>query len=496
MLGDAAGNVYVTGRSFDNAGDYLTLKYNSAGVLQWARTYNSASGGLAIDQSNAIALDPSGNVVVTGYSYGGTATDADFCTVKYSSNGDSLWVRRHNGYPSTTNIDVATALICDDSGNVYVTGYGPGPASLVDVFTIKYSPNGDSLWGKYYNFPATNGGDRGWAITRDNLGNIIVVGESWGGTQIPPATGDDILILKYTSGGTLLQVRRIVASAGPNADSGRDVVTDGGGNIYVTGFSLQGGPTRFTTVKTSPNTDSLWQRNLTGAEQGRKIALDKSGNIIATGDAFGPDYATVKYSSTGTQLWSATYNNGGSDQAMDVAVDTSNNVYVTGWSAGTFDGDFATVKYDSAGTQKWVKRYNSGVGGDVAIAIHVFSPGQFAVAGYSLGSGEIVTIRYAESLVPVNEVSGELPAEISLLQNYPNPFNPSTLIRYSIPREAHTTLKVFNILGQEVATLANRVMQSGKYEARLDATSLPSGVYFYALSSGGRTETKKMLLTK
>lgn len=149
VTGDAVGNVYVTARAFDNDGDYLTLNYNAAGVLQWARTHNGP--GNWYDQPHAIAVDPSGNVFVTGTSCGGPSSDADYCTIKYNAGGDEVWVRRHNGYPTATPpIDVATALVTDNSGNVYVTGYGPGPASAQDVFTIKYGPNGDSLWAQYY----------------------------------------------------------------------------------------------------------------------------------------------------------------------------------------------------------------------------------------------------------------------------------------------------------------------------------------------------------
>lgn len=90
------------------------------------------------------------------------------------------------------------------------------------------------------NFPATNGGDRGWAITLDASGNVIVVGESWGGTQIPPATGFDYLVLKYSSSGTPVFAQRQTASAGSADDAAQAVATDSTGNIYVTGYALSG----------------------------------------------------------------------------------------------------------------------------------------------------------------------------------------------------------------------------------------------------------------
>lgn len=95
------------------------------------------------------------------------------------------------------------------------------------------------------------------------------------------------------------------------------------------------------------------------------------------------------------------------------------------------------------------------------------------------------------------------PEQFYLYQNYPNPFNPSTIIKFSIPafvetssqnRSDHgTSLRVYDILGKEIATLINKEMQPGIYEIKFDGSSLPSGIYFYRLTSGGYSETKKMI---
>ena len=89
-----------------------------------------------------------------------------------------------------------------------------------------------------------------------------------------------------------------------------------------------------------------------------------------------------------------------------------------------------------------------------------------------------------------------IPTEYKLDQNYPNPFNNSTVIRYSIPNEGLVTIKVYNILGEEVAALVNETKQAGSYEATFNSDQLTSGVYLYKLNSGGFTQTKKMILLK
>jgi hypothetical protein len=99
---------------------------------------------------------------------------------------------------------------------------------------------------------------------------------------------------------------------------------------------------------------------------------------------------------------------------------------------------------------------------------------------------------------PAMEVTvGVGPSTFVLAQNYPNPFNPSTLIEFVVPMSGYATMKVYNVLGQEVATLFDGNAQAGTINtARFNASNQPSGLYIYTLKSAGQTETKRMLLTK
>ena len=83
-----------------------------------------------------------------------------------------------------------------------------------------------------------------------------------------------------------------------------------------------------------------------------------------------------------------------------------------------------------------------------------------------------------------------------LRQNYPNPFNPSTRIKYQLPQAGHIALKIYNILGQEMANLVDQFQLAGEYEVAWNAFNFPNGIYFYRLSSGEFVETKKLLLVK
>ena len=89
-----------------------------------------------------------------------------------------------------------------------------------------------------------------------------------------------------------------------------------------------------------------------------------------------------------------------------------------------------------------------------------------------------------------------MPTQFELSQNYPNPFNPSTTISYSIPVSSFVTLKVFDILGNEIRSLVNEEKSEGNYEVEFNAANLPSGVYFYRLQTANFIETRKMVLMK
>ncbi|MDI6802647.1 MAG: T9SS type A sorting domain-containing protein [Bacteroidota bacterium] len=96
-----------------------------------------------------------------------------------------------------------------------------------------------------------------------------------------------------------------------------------------------------------------------------------------------------------------------------------------------------------------------------------------------------------------NSVGGEaIPAVFSLNQNYPNPFNPSTVIKYQLAADNYTTLKVYNIIGKEVATLVNGNQTAGYHQVTFDAAQLSNGIYFYKLQSGNNVEVKKLTLVK
>jgi hypothetical protein len=122
----------------------------------------------------------------------------------------------------------------------------------------------------------------------------------------------------------------------------------------------------------------------------------------------------------------------------------------------------------------------------------------------SVWQGTIGGIVYIEKtmnlissiLVGLSDPEIYLPQALLLMQNHPNPFNPTTVINYQLPTNSFVTLKVYDVLGREVAMFVNEYKEAGYYEASFDAVSLSSGVYFYKLQAGNFVVTKKMLLAR
>jgi hypothetical protein len=517
LVVDGGGNIYVTGAS-DAGGliyDYATIQYNTSGNQIWVARYNGMEDGN--DMAYSLALDDSGNVYVTGWSYG-SGTLKDYATVKYDTSGNQIWVARYNG-PADSH-DEATSLALDGSGNIYVTGYSAQMSAWpygYDYATVKYDASGNQIWVARYNGPG-NGSDQVSSLAIDGGGNVYVTGWSYGsGTYFDYAT------VKYDASGNQLWVARY-NGPGNDDDYAYSLAVDGGGNVYVTGESdgLAGTEVNYdyATVKYDAAGNQIWVARYNGpgnsADWAYSLAVDGGGNVYVTGWSCGSgtygDYGTVKYDANGNQIWVARYNGPGnsSDFATSLAVDGGGNVHVTGGSEGNgTNSDYATVKYDSSGNQIWVARYN-GPGNyyDQALSLAVDGGGNVYVTGSSDGQAgtgtnyDYATIKYSggeiANWLPVEAtVLGQpLPQECRLGQNYPNPFNAITAISYQLSANSYVRLRVYNPAGRLVETLVDGWRSAGTQELTFDASHLAAGMYVYRIQAGDWTESGKMVLLK
>lgn len=402
---DNSGNVYVAGTSLGlgTGNDYATIKYDSAGQQQWAALYNDFDN--PDEQLNAITIDASGNIYVTGWS-GILYSYHDCTTIKYNSAGQEQWVARYNVQPRGYASGIGIAL--DDSGNVYVAARTQDGSNSTLCATIKYNPAGQQQWVAEYRGGA--GLDTPSAIAVDHAGNAYVTGTT---LLCSDYSNYDYLTLKYNSAGEEQWVARY-NGFGTGFDEAYAIAVDDSGNVFVTGQSDAPTSIAYATIKYNAAGQQQWVARYDegGDNYAYAIALDGSDNVYVTGQigpGF-PDYGTIKYNSAGQQQWVARYNGppgNAPDTATSIALDGSGNVYVTGSSSRTnfVFGDFgyATVKYNSAGQEQWVARYDEPQNAsNEAAAIAVDKMANVYVTGTARSGSDTdyLTIKYGQGPTP------------------------------------------------------------------------------------------------
>lgn len=380
----------------------LTALYTlrAQGSQEWAERYNGLRN--STDIASSIAIDSSDNVYVTGSSVG-NGSGYDFTTIKYNPAGDSLWVVRFNG--AANENDFAYAIAVDKSGNIYVTGSSVNIALNTEIITIKYNTSGVQQWVASYSGPGSY--DYGSSIALDDSGNVFLTGQSRGN-----GTGNDYVTIKYNSSGDSIWVARY-SGPGDFPDYPSDIALDVNGNVYVTGRSFGGGLYYdYATVKYNSSGNEVWVAKYDGPDnaddQANSLAVDGNGNVYVTGVSFNSltydDYVTIKYNSSGNSVWVRSYNGPGNseDAAYSIALDLLGNIYVTGKSYGNgTSGDYATIKYNSSGDSLWLARYNgTGNYNDEPASLVLDAFGNVYVTGFSYGIGtdyDYASVKYNSS---------------------------------------------------------------------------------------------------
>ena len=499
MALDSMQNIIVTGTIQLTGGrtDWCTIKYSTAGVQSWTDIYDGIPTSNGINSPTATGVDQQGNIYVTGYSErSGFGTD-DYCTIKYNSNGVQQWISKYNTGIGSKND--ASAIAIDNSRNVYVTGYSTGNGTGYDIATIKYNSNGDSLWVRRYDDPQ-HLDDVAYSIALDNSGNVFVCG-GIGNTN-------SILTIKYNSSGAQQWVnfggmgflKKIkIDNNGNSFVTGIEQI----GTIlyYVTIKYNSNGVQQW-------KSDYNYLGTNYSSDYSNDLALDNQGNVFVTGRSLGSetnwDYATIKYNSAGVQQWVQRYNGTGNDydEAYTIFTDSIGNIYITGLTWGNGSNNCTTIKYSSSGVQQWLissnGTYGNGAGGNTIL---LDKQNNVYVSGGNALNNSVyfLTIKYSQ-LNPINKISEHFPQNFELKQNYPNPFNPNTEIRYYLSNKSYVNLDIFDIVGRKICALINCEQNAGEYKYNFNGSNLSSGIYLYRLTAlndkENFTDSKIMILEK
>jgi hypothetical protein len=504
MCIDNLGNVYITGesRGVKTYTDYATVKYSTLGNEQWVARYSGGTGtGNTLACAFAVTVDRFGNIYVTGYAPPpGNYTQQKYTTIKYNPYGIQKWMIVYFGTLQAVN--VAYSIANDYDANIYVTGSSCFDTTGYDFTTIKYDSSGNEKWVARYRNPGQD-----WAkkVVVDNSGNVYVTGN----INVDSTYGD-IATVKYNSLG-VQQWATIFNSPGYRGDTVTSLAVDDYGNVYIAGTTWGSLVTSYdyVTVKYNSSGVQQWATLYNGTGNRNDIAnsliVDDSGNVYVTGQALnstnGYDCISIKYNSSGVQQWLARYNyTGNDDRGRSITLDKFGCVYVAASSwAGVMGSrnDFATIKYSPSGEQLWVIK-TSQSWDEVPVKIAVDSLGNVYVAG---NDGNYLTIKYNQ-VVGIKPILNEISNNYKLYQNFPNPFNTSTNIRFDIAKAGNVKLTIYDVTGRMVKVITDSKFEAGSHMVEFNGDNFTSGIYFYKLvvdsyvETEGFIETKKMMLIK
>ena len=376
-------------------------------------TYDaSGSRGISVDSSkNAYTTGSFSGTVDFG---GGDVTSnavSDIFVVKLDSDGNFQWVYTAGGSGNDRAVDIGT----DSSGNSYITGnfsetvnFGGGDVTSAgnsdDIFVVKLDSDGNFQW--VYTAGGTQDGtssttlkfDGGTGIDIDSSGNVYITGifdtvVDFGGGNVS-SSGKDIFVLKLDTDGNFQWVYNVLSSGNDDANS---ITTDPSGNTYTTGYFYNtadfgggdvtsNGYNDIFVVKLDSDGNFQWVYTAggTGVDELHAIAIDSSDNVLTTGylsstvnygggvriSAVTVTALVLKLDSFGSLVWVNAYGGQGAQEGLGIAVDSSDNIFTTGYFYNTVDfgdGDVTStgnediyiLKLNSSGSFQWIKTYGS-----------------------------------------------------------------------------------------------------------------------------------------
>jgi hypothetical protein len=515
---DANGNVYVTGRFLNetltldtitltsNVGSFFIVKYDSDGNVLWANSANTEY----YYEVHSICADAIGNVYVIGNFNAPTITfgaitltntnsgnSQEVFLVKYSSDGIVLWARSAGGSTGEEGKDVTT----DGNNNVYIVGTFTSTITIgsttltsagsMDVFLVKYDPNGTILWAKS---EGSQYSEYGHCVTTDASGNVYIAGLfasstiTIGTTTLTNSVSyeyftSDIFIAKYTPDGEVLWAK---SAGGTRYDNIYEISSDNSGNLFIGG--------------------DFWSTTFT---------IGTTTITNAVNDIMYPsiDVYIAKYTSDGTLQWVNTIAGINNDFIGDICTDTYGNVYATGClpNSNITTGTTSTinliltgtpaayiVKYAPDGSALWANILNESLSGGGSINTdasgNLYSLGSFrsptinieATTLYntdnSSNTGDYYIAKFGGTITSTNE-----PFANNQLIIFPNPTN--SIITLTMPSQKNSSVSITTLTGTEVGTYTTQNTST----QTIDISHLASGVYFVSLKSEEGVVTKKII---
>ncbi len=362
-----------------------------------------ATLGGSLEYGFSVAVAPDGSVYVCGKTESGDVGGyVDLLIAKFSSSGTVQWKKALGASESDGGYSVAVA----PDGSVYVCGYTSyGTSESEDLLLVKFSSSGTMQWYKVYGI---NGTDIGYSVAVAPDGSVYVCGYTYSSSA-----GDYLLLVKFSSSGTVQWQKALGGSGYTGYDSGESVAVAPDGSVYVCGRTQSAGAGYYDLLlaKFSSSGTLQWQKTLGGSsyESGESVAVAPDGSVYVCGrtQSAGAGYYDLllaKFSSSGTVQWQKTLGGSEYDYGYSVAVAPDGSVYVCGETRSTGAGraDILLAKFSSSGTLQWQKTLG-GSSTDVGRSVAVAPDGSVYVCGES-GSG-LPLAKITDSLIEQDTVT-------------------------------------------------------------------------------------------
>ena len=526
----ADGGYYLVGYIEGGFGflDHSILKVDPQGNLIWAKNF----GGIEADELRGISITTDGGALVSGYNASFGAGLKDIQAIKFFSDGSVDWAKNFGTIWEDHNL---ANIIATDGNFIFcgatdVSGNLDWRPTLVKADTL-----GNILWAKYY-----SGFNDDWS--RDLIeapdGGYFIVGET---RSYGLGGSEDIYLIKTTING---DVEWAKAYGGISNESGRSIDLTSDNKIIIAGFTSSFGFGGYDAFLMKLNLDGtlVWFHTYGGytddyansvketADFGFALTGRRSTNTFGSDDVY-----LIKTDQDGNSSCEfGTFNANVFDisnlVAVDISMSTSSTISIADLNltvlnpntaeniwCGIIPVELKSFLYEIDGNKvllKWstaTETNNMGFRinrdgeeiGFIPGAGTTTEPQNYSFADENVKNGtylySLIQIDYDGTTENVGEVEVDIsntPNEYSLQQNYPNPFNPSTIISFTVPERTKVVLKVYDVLGTEVAELINGIKSPGRYEVEFFAENLPSGIYFYTVQAGKFKDSKKMILLK
>ena len=517
--------------------DFYIVKLDSAFSIQWNKSINRAS----YDYSFSVVQLNDGGYVVSGLSATGGVFSSDMFIVKLTSTGNYVWSKTYGG----AHDEPAMCIIQTTDGGLAFAGYSNsfGPYNLFNF--IKTDSDGNIQWNRLIGESGTGSDIKSIKQTTD--GGYILAGEI-----TPTGTGNyDMYFVKLSSSGTIEWTRTI---AGSGYDMANSIIQNSDGSFIAAGYtnSYGAGGNDMFIVKLNSSGALLWSKTVggTGDDQALSVINAADGGFVAAGftasfGAGGKDMFIVKFDANGNtcgNTTSPTVTAGTSGTATSPAFTVVNqNPTVTSLTPTIGSGGILTTvcstvpplspalasppnaSYNQLSTVRFI--WHKSVGAlsyrlqvSLDSAFTTFIVNDSTLTDSTIVVTNLTTNRYywwrvnaknangtspyssvwkfGTFLVGLNQISSIIPKETKLYNNYPNPFNPVTRIRFDIPVAEEIKFSVYDILGREIYSKAENILNAGIYEYQFDGSNCPSGIYFYSLRSDKFYDSKKMVIIK